>query len=96
MNERFPLDGPLYRVYTQDYVPEDSEEKGPFGMTIFKAHHSFCDGVSVMCMTLALSEEYGRDYFVKSNDAHWYEELFIKLISPFSIFKIIWSTTLAR
>jgi NRPS condensation-like uncharacterized protein len=71
------------------------EEKGPFGMTIFKAHHSFCDGVSVMCMTLALSEEYGREYFVKSADAKWYEELFVKLISPFSIFKIIWNTTLA-
>lgn len=41
-----------------------------------------------MCMTLALSEDYGRDYFVKSKDAKWYEALIIKLISPMNIFKI--------
>jgi hypothetical protein len=45
-----------------------------------------------MCMTLALSEEYGRDYFVKSKDAKWYEALFVKLISPLSIFKIMKDT----
>jgi hypothetical protein len=49
-----------------------------------------------MCMTLALSEEYGRDYFVKSADAKWYEALFVKLISPFQIFKIFASTAFAR
>jgi hypothetical protein len=54
-------------------------------MIVFKAHHSFCDGVSIMCMCLALSEEYNRDYFVKSNDAKWYETLFIKFFSVFQI-----------
>jgi len=52
-------------------------------MIIFKAHHSFCDGVSIMCMTLALSEEYSRDYFVKSKDAKWYEAIFVRILSVF-------------
>jgi hypothetical protein len=42
------------------------------GINIFKAHHGLCDGVSVMCMTLSLSKEYGRDFFVKTEDAKWY------------------------
>lgn len=87
MNERVPLDGPLWRLYVQDYNPTDQqdipENERPKGMIIFKAHHSLCDGVSVMCMTLALSEEYKRDYFVKSNDAKWYETIFIRILSVF-------------
>jgi hypothetical protein len=47
-----------------------------------KAHHSFCDGVSVICFILSLSEEYGREYFVKTSDAMWWQALLIKLISP--------------
>ena len=87
MNERMPLDGPLWRLYVQDYQPTDQEDvpenERSKGMIILKAHHSFCDGVSIMCMCLALSEEYSRDYFVKSNDAKWYETLFIKVFSVF-------------
>jgi len=33
------------------------------------AHHSFCDGVSIICMALALSDEYGREYFIPGKDA---------------------------
>jgi hypothetical protein len=65
-------------------------------MIIFKAHHSLCDGVSVMCMTLALSEEYSRDYFVKSNDAKWYETIFIKIFSVFQIPMILSKTLFLR
>jgi hypothetical protein len=96
MNVKFPVDGPLWRVYSQEYNPNDSDPNNTLGLTIFKAHHSFCDGVSIMCMTLALSEEYGRDYFIKSKDAKWYEALFVKLISPLSIFKILKDTLFGR
>lgn len=96
MGVKFPVDGPLWRVYSQEYNPNDSDPNNTLGLTIFKGHHSFCDGVSVMCMTLALSEEYGRDYFVKSKDAKWYEALFVKLISPLSIFKIMKDTVFSN
>ena len=66
-----PMDGPLWRVYLQDYDPTDMDGVSG-GLSIFKAHHSLCDGVSVMCMTLACGEGYNRDFFVKSEDATWY------------------------
>lgn len=64
-------------------------------MIIFKAHHSFCDGVSVMCMTLSLAEsDYGRDYFIKSEDSKWYEELAVRLLFPLTLPRIIMSNFL--
>lgn len=96
MNVKFPTDGPLWRVYTQEYNPIDQDHNNTLGLTIFKAHHSFCDGVSVMCLTLSLSEEYSRDYFVKSSDAKWYEALFIKFMAIFQVFTIFGSTISAR
>jgi len=54
-----------------------------------KAHHSFCDGISAMCMTLSLAEEYSRDFFVKSSDAKWYEVIFVKIMSAFSLLPLI-------
>ena len=61
-----------------------------------KAHHSFCDGVSVMCMTLSLSEEYSRDYFIKSSDAKWYEALFVRLLGVIKIPFIAVGTVLEK
>jgi len=88
------------RIYWQDYDPIDQdhlpEKERTKGIVILKAHHSFCDGVSMMCMTLALSDEYGRDFFVKSADAKWYEALFIRLMSPFYVPIILWKTRFAR
>lgn len=87
MNIKNPLDGPLWRLYAQDYNPNDQDnlpdDLKTKGMIIFKAHHSFCDGVSVMCMTLSLAEsEYSRDFFIKSEDSKWYEELAVRLLFP--------------
>lgn len=90
MNLKCPLDGPLWRLYVQDYNPTDQdhlpEDQKTKGMIILKAHHSFCDGVSVMCMTLSLAEsEYGRDFFIKSEDMKWYQELLVKILFPLQI-----------
>jgi len=63
----------------QDDLPQDLKSKA---INILKAHHSLCDGVSIMCFTLAVSEEYSRDYFVKSSDSKWYQELMIKIMWP--------------
>ena len=65
------------------------------GLGIFKAHHSFCDGVSVMCMTLSLGEDYGREYFVKSADAKWYEVIFMKFMALFTLPRILKETVLS-
>mgnify|MGYP006125495607 CR=1 FL=1 len=93
MNVKMPLDGPLWRLYIQKYDADDQEhlpeDLKTRGLTILKAHHSFCDGVSVMCMTLSLSEDYGRDYFVKSADAKWYEVIFVKFMALFTLPRIV-------
>ena len=77
LNVKNPLDGPLWRIYIQDYTPTDQDdlpdELKTKGMVITKAHHSFCDGVSIMCMALSLAgKDYSRDFFVKSEDSKWY------------------------
>jgi len=59
---------------------------------LWKAHHSFCDGISVMCMTLALSEEYDKSYFIKAEDASWLESIGIRLMIPFYLPKIMMQT----
>jgi hypothetical protein len=84
MNKKFPLDGPLWSLYVQDkFEPTDQndlpEDMKSHGFIIFRAHHSLCDGISIMCMTLAMGAEYNRDYFIKSKDAKWWEILFVKL-----------------
>lgn len=61
---------------------EDQKNKG---MCIFKANHALCDGVSIMCLSMAMAEEYSRDYFIKSKDAKWYEVLFVKLMALASV-----------
>ena len=69
-----------------DRKREDHKTKG---MCIFKANHALCDGVSIMCLSMAMAEEYSRDYFIKSNDAKWYEVIFVKLLAIASIPKAI-------
>ena len=58
-------------------------------MCIFKANHALCDGVSIMCLSMAMAEEYSRDYFIKSKDARWYEVIYIKLMAILEIPKIL-------
>ena len=43
-------------------------------------------------MTLANGKEYSRDYFIKSKDATWYEELYVRCTFPFHIPKLIMNT----
>ena len=63
-------------MYVQDYEATDQldrpEDERTKGMVLLYAHHSLCDGVSIICMALALSDEYGREYFVPGKDAQWW------------------------
>jgi hypothetical protein len=52
---------------------------------IWKCHHSFCDGVSVMTLPLALSDEFDRSYFVKSTDVNIFNQILLRLAMPLSI-----------
>lgn len=38
-----------------------------------------------------MSEEYSRDYFVKSKDAKWYEAIFVRLMAITTIPKVLLS-----
>lgn len=46
---------------------------------IFKAHHAFCDGVSVMAMTLASSAEFDHSYFIKTGYVPIFQRIFVRL-----------------
>lgn len=67
LNNKMPLDGPLWRVYCQNYPLEDGTKQA---ILIFKMHHSIADGISCICMMLMCSNEYDRSFFVKSTDAN--------------------------
>jgi len=100
LNQKLPLDGPQWMIYSQNYNPTDQadlpKEFKTKGITILKAHHSLCDGVSIMCMVLSASgTDYSRDFFIKSADAKWYEALFVKLTSILTIPKIVYGSLLA-
>jgi len=42
-----------------------------------------------MCMLLSLSPTYGREYFIKSSDAKWYQVIAIKLMALLELPKLI-------
>ena len=63
---------------------------------IWKCHHSFCDGVSVMTLPLALSDEFDRSYFVRSTDLSLLSQILLRLSMPLYIPSIVASTFLAK
>lgn len=76
LNTPLPLDGPLTRIYCEKFDPIDQEDRPPEkrakGVSMMKVHHSFADGVSVMCVPLGLSEEFDGSFWVNSKDASWW------------------------
>jgi len=83
-----PLDGPMWRLHCQKY-----KVNGKDGCIIlFKCHHSFCDGMSTMSMSLAMSSDYDRSYFIKGEDAPWYIRIITRLSFPFMIPFLLWDT----
>lgn len=64
LNQKFPMDGPLWRAYAQEWKVD-----GKDGMIlIWKSHHALMDGVSAISITAAGSMEYSKDYFFPSKD----------------------------
>lgn len=41
------------------------------------------DGISTACVALGLSEEYGRQYFIKTPEPSFLQVMFIRLMAPF-------------
>ena len=92
LNKKMPLDGPMWRLYVQEYTHNGKQGS----IIIFKSHHSFCDGMSTMSMSLAMSSEYHRSYFVKGADASMFQRLFTRLSFPFMIPFLLWDTAMIR
>ena len=63
---------------------------------IWKGQHSFSDGVSITSMVLAMSEEYDRSYFLASKDVPFFSRLLIRVMAPFYLPFIIFSSLTAR
>lgn len=55
------------------------------GICYWKAHHSLADGISVMCLSLSMSSEYDRSYFIKASDATLLQTFALRLCVPFMI-----------
>lgn len=51
----------------------------------WKSHHALMDGASIMSFNLAMSEDYGREYFVKSKDLSFIQRLLLKLSIPLQL-----------
>ena len=84
-----PIDGPMWRLHVQRYNKDDGSDGT---LIIFKSHHSFCDGVSVMCMAMALSHEYDRSYFIKGKDASLFQRIFTRMSFPFIFPMVLFKT----
>ena len=92
INIKMPLDGPLWSFeVVQAFI--DGRESA---CCMWKSHHSFCDGVSIMCMSLAMSVTYDRSYFVKTADISLLQQILLKLMVPFYIPLSIWKNVLLR
>lgn len=76
INKMLPLDGPQWRCYAMKF--KDDYGKVYF-IQIWKCHHSLMDGVSCMALAASSTKEYSREYFVKSKDATFLQEMLIKL-----------------
>ena len=63
---------------------------------IFKAHHSFCDGVSAGSLLLALSKEYDRSYFLPSKDLSFVSRILARFLSILLIPKVLFDTAVKK
>lgn len=65
----------------------DPEGKGK-AIMVWKSHHSFCDGVSMVLFNLAISKEFDRSFFVKSTDLTLWQRIFVRCCVPFQLFYV--------
>lgn len=97
-NRKLPLDGPPWRIYGQHYLkPEDGKT---YLLIIYVIHHSLMDGASSMAVLAAqdLKEKYNpNDLFLKVNPVPYWNQILLKLMVPFSLFKLLFDAlTLSR
>ena len=85
INIKLPNDGPLWRIYMQE-IEQDGKQ---MAIIIWKSHHSFCDGVSVMSLQLSMSAEYDRSYFVASSNLTFIQKMLLRISVPLSLPHII-------
>ena len=76
-------------MYLQPFTKENGEQ---VSIIIWKSHHAFSDGISIMSFTLSMSEEYDRSYFVKSTDAGFLQRLAVRAMVPLYIPYILWNS----
>lgn len=93
----------MLRVYYQSYTPTDfdtslPESIRPKGLLIWKSHHGLSDGVSVMCMVLAMSTHYDKSMFLKpyTRSTPWWQVMLLRLSFPLYIPGILATTMLAK
>jgi hypothetical protein len=103
MNTKLPIDGPMFRVYYQSYRPTDfdtslPESLRPQGLLIWKSHHGLGDGMSIMCMVLAMSTHYDKSMFLKpyTRTTPWWQAMLLRLSFPLYVPGILATTFFAK
>jgi NRPS condensation-like uncharacterized protein len=92
-NIKVPMDGPQWRFWAQDF---EDEHGRPKTIVFWKQHHGLCDGISVTMLMLAVSAEYDRSYFIKGEDATFWQIVAIRLSVIFMLPKLLLMTLLQR
>lgn len=74
INEPIPFSQPQWQVF----IKEEYQEK--YSLMIWKSHHSFCDGVSVMSLHLGMGDEYDLSKFIPIKKINFIQRIFIRLM----------------
>jgi NRPS condensation-like uncharacterized protein len=82
INVKIPLDGPQYRVFTQNYVDPDTGKK--YFVQIWKSHHSLMDGMSSMAITASACKNYGPHLFIPFKEISIVNRILLRVFAPFS------------
>lgn len=86
-----PFDKPQWRVWVQRKYQGDTK-----GIVIWKAHHSFADGISSMAMNLQLDEEYDIEKLLPFKPVGFMQRLMVRAMVPLYLPIILWESYLRR
>jgi hypothetical protein len=87
INEIMPLNKPQWEIWWSDNYQGTKEH-----VSIWRCHHSFSDGVSMMSMHLAMTEKYDITNLFPIKRVPWAQRMFLRLSFPFYLPKIFLKT----
>lgn len=59
---------------------------------MYKQHHSLADGISQMCLHMAMSDEYNTSKMLPIKEVPWISRMLLRILTPLYILKIVIDT----